>query len=281
MALWNPGFLGLVGAKPPLNTGLPSIASPVWGLDTSDPTLFRSAASGTTQPASGGTVQRVLDLFGGARVMQQATEANKPTWQANALNGKASLRFGGAGAAVSYMLMDGTNPGALFQSRSFTGLVVYRRDAAGTYGGLFCAGNAALGQNSGSYDLWNIESGPGGWANLYRNGGSDYASCLPVNPQFTAGQTQKVVFRSAPANGMEIRVKNQRGIFGGTGALPASVDSFVWDTAALGTTMGYQAERIPLATLVGDMFEVRWWASRASDADFAALGNYADLKWGV
>lgn len=276
--LWNPAALALLGAKPPVNTGKPALGSAVWGFDTTVPTLFSSDSGGTTQPNSGGTVARVKDMFLGARSMLQATESSKPTWVANALNGKPALRFSGT---TAHMMMDGTNPGTLFQTRTFTMLMVYRRIAAGNYGGLFTAGNSELGQNNDGGDVLDLETGPGGWPALYRNGGTDKSSAQLINPSFTANATQKVVCRSAPANGMEIRLRNSNGQYSGTGALPLSADSFTWNVASLGSTMGYQQFRIPFSTLEGDMFEFSFWGERASDADFTALQNYLDLKWGA
>lgn len=275
--LWNPAYLGLIGAKPPVNTGKPALASPVWGFDTTVPTLFLADASGTAQPVNGGAVTRVADMFGGGMVMQQSTAANKPNWVTGALSGKAALRFPGS---FTHMAASGVNPGALFQSRTFTMLAVYRRASSGYYAGLFAAGNSALGQGNGGFDQVNLETRPQGWPTLYRSGGSDTVSAPLVNPSYADNQTTKVVARSAPANGMEIRLKSSSGSFVGTGPLPSTADSFTWDIAVLGSTLGYQANRVPFATFVGDFFEFSFWNSRASDADFTQLQNYLDLKWG-
>lgn len=280
--LWNPAFNGVVGSKADVSSAMPVIGSPVWALDTSLPaTLFTDTAGTVQASASGALIARVANGLGGATYFQQATSGARPSLIFNATGSRSALRFDGV---ADFMALAGiTNPGSLFQSRTFTMALTYRPASIPEYAGVFAAGNGAGGQGGNGFDMLLVElSSGGGWPKLLRNGGSDTGRAALTSPAYTGdNQVWKMVARSDPTNGMELRSKSASGAFSGTGPLPTSADSFAWDTAYIGAELGYTGVTPPAWFAPMDLFEVRFWNARAADTQFSQLQGYLDLKYGA
>lgn len=279
--LWTQSYLGDLGTKPAITNILPVIGSPLWAMDTGQSGFFFSDASGTVPVTNGQAVARVGNILGGASYFAPPVVGNSPIFVFNASPGINALRF--ALTPAKLLRMAGvTNPGTLFQSTTFTCAVCYRLTAAASaYHGIFTAGNLTGGQFGGGFDMLNLDTNPSGIPNLVRSGGGDSVSASLVNPAYTGdNQIWKIVFRSAPANGMELRSKSASGNFAGTGPTPSTADASTWDTSYLGASLGWGGNVPPLYPFVGDFFEFRFWNARASDALFSQLQGYLDLRWG-
>lgn len=277
--LWSPAYIQGLGLQPTTLTEMPALAGPVQALDASSPSRLFADTAGTTAITDGALVARANDAFGGSRIFQQATSTLRPTYVANAIGGMGALRFGGN----RYLALAGVaNPGTLFEGLTFTMALAYKRFSAGANAGLFVAGNSSGGQNNGGFDQLLVEGSKSGWPQVFRNGGSvTNWSLVPLNnPVYADNELTKVVIRSAPANGIDIRVKCASGNYDGHGGLPTDADSYTWDAALIGATFNWPNTPSPSSFLIGDFYEFRFWASRASDAEFAQLQAYLDNKWG-
>lgn len=277
--LWSPAYIQGLGLQPSTDAQLPALASPVQALDTSDPSRLFADTAGSVAITDGALVARANDAGGGTNSFQQADSTKRPTYVAGVRGGKGSLRFGGS----RYLALAGVaNPGTLFQGMSFTMALAYVRFSAGAKAGLFVAGNSSGGQNNLGCDQVLVEGSEDGWPQVFRNGGSTANwSRVPMNnPAYADNDLQKVVIRSSPAAGIDIRVKSKSGNYDGHGGVPTDADSFTWDAALIGATFNWPDTPSPSSFLIGDFFEFRFWASRAADADFAQLQAYLDNKWG-
>lgn len=283
--LWCPAYLAAGGIKPTIGTAMPTIASPVFGVDTALRTSLFSDTGGTTQAADNVGVARINDAFSVASISFQCDSApSRPVIVPAAANGNAGLRFTQGGAAPKWMYAaGGSNPGALFQSKTFTMAVAYRRATALDWGGLFSAGDGDGGSGAQGYDLLLLEGNPApeGYMKLVRGGGSDISIARPTGASYANNQVTKVVARSDPTNGMEIRSRSASGSFTGTAALPTTADVFTWNWALLGAELGYNGQSLPLYPFDGDIFELRFWNTRATDAQMTQMQTYLDAKFGA
>lgn len=283
--LWNPAFLGLAGTRPPISGALPDIGSPVWALDASQLSSIYTDTAGTTPvSATGQAVARVNNLLGGVTYFNQGFANVRPTIQYNVQAGKPGIRFAGAlgtDQIVSLVLAGMTNPGTLFQSLTYTLALCYRRSAHGAIAGIFGAGNALGGNNYQGYDLLGVETNQQGIPKLVRNSGTVMHWATPSGASATAGQLTKIIARSSPAAGMEIRVKSPAGYFTGASSVPSTPDVTAWDRVLLGAKVGFgSGSNLPKDPLVGDLFEFRFWNARATDEQVTQLLGYLDLAWG-
>ena len=282
--LFDPGFalLGMVkapttSATPGTIGGPPAIASPVHGMDASlTSTLFADAA-GTVAATNGAGVARAYDAFGGtANSFQQGAVAERPVLVTNAVNGKPCLRFNGSTHWMS--LLPAAGSGALFQGRSFTMALAFRRPATADVAGLFQAGNADGGNNQDGLDCLLVESFFGGTPMLLRATGTEYGQIYLDAAAYANNAVIRLVARCSPTNGMEFRAKGGPSASTVRASLPATADSFAWDRAVLGAELSYKGSGVPSYRFSGDIFEFRFWASRAGDAQFAALETYME-RW--
>lgn len=281
--LWTPSFLGELGSRAPVTATMPTIGSTVFGVDTSQRSTFFSDTGGATQAADSATVGRINDAFAAASINFQCDDsASRPQLIPSVVNGRAALRFAPAGNPKFMYASGGSNNGGLFQGKSFTIALTYRRASALDYAGIFSAGNGNGGNGGQGYDFIMVEGAPSpqGQARLIRAGGGDLAITRLTSPTYADNQVTKYVARCDPTNGTEVRSRSASGSFSGTGALPTSADLFVWDWAVLGAELGYNGQSLPLYGFVGDIFEFRFWGQRATDAQFDQMQNYLDLKYG-
>lgn len=279
--LWQPAYLQGLGVKPNIADSIPALASPVFGLDMSVRTSVFSDTAGTVQAADGAAVARIANVYGGANHFLQSTANARPAVIANAAGTRAGLRFDPA-VTRRWMTMAGsTNPGTLFQSRTFTAIFAYRRTVSDGYPSVFAAGNSAGGDGGNGYDTALLEGSISGPPRFWRRSGSENAVVQLTSPSYTNSVITKCIVRGAPANGMEIRAKSTAGSFTGTAALPSAADSFTWDVALIGSQCGYTGNPIPTDPMTGDIFEFRWWNTRATDAQMTQFASYLDNKWGA
>lgn len=281
--MFDPAFAHLTTTKLSTASGAPIIASPVHGVDTSLASTFFLDTGAVTPASPGQVVGAINDAFGGtARNFQQATEANRPQLVANLAAGYPGLRFNGTS---SWMQMFPTaNAGVPFQGRNFTVSIVYRR--ANTVNSefektFFFAGHAQGGTDLHWYDNVIFYVGGDGLPVAGRATGNEVSYVGLTSGVYQAGSLTKVVVRGSQTNGIEIRSRSAAGAFSGTGSIPSSADLFTWDTAALGCGPTYENVTFPAYHYQGDLFELRFWASRAADAEFTALQSHLDSKWGA
>lgn len=283
--LWNPAFHGALGTKPVVSSDLPALASPVQGFDTSNTALFFTDTAGTAPAANGSLIARANDAFGGAYFFRQQVSGERPTLVTNAANGKPVLRFDGntKWMALQNAASGFVNAGELFRSLTFTLMIAYRRSTAGGSGlgsGVFAAGNSTGGEGGNAYDNLTVQTTDPGPPAAARHSGSQYSNLYLNSPGYGANQVTKLILRGAPANGMTMVAKSATGTYTGSAALPTTPDSWTWDFAALGAEMGHKWGSMPYAPFTGDIMELRFWNSRATDNEVSQLLTYLDAKWG-
>lgn len=281
--LFEPAFAHLITTKVSVAGGMPVIASPVHGLDTSlSATMFIDTGA-VTPAAAGQSVAAVNDAFGGTtRNLQQATVANRPQLIANLAGTRPGLRFNGTSQWLQ--LFPTPNSGVPFQGRSFTFCVVYRRDP-NTGGGfedtLFFAGNAEGGTDAHWFDNVIAYLEPSGLPVVGRATGTETTYVGLANGAYQSGALTKLVCRASQTNGIEIRSRSAAGAFSGTGTMGPAADLYPWNTMAVGAGPTWEGVTFPSYYYTGDLFEMRFWASRAADAEFDGLQAHLDSKWGA
>jgi hypothetical protein len=280
--LFDPAFAHLMTTKLSATSTAPVIASPVHGVDTSlSSTMFID--TGAVTPASAGqTVAAINDAFGGTtRNFQQSESTSRPQLVASLAAGYPGLRFNGTSTYMQLFPLG--SAGVPFQGRNFTFSIVYRRSTAASGGfedTLFFAGNQAGGSNGDWLDHVIAYVQSDGLPAVGRATGSEATYVGLTSATYQSGALTKLVCRGSQANGIEFRVRSSAGAFSGTGAIPSSADLFTWDATVLGCGPTYQGVTFPAYFYEGDLFELRFWASRAGDTEFSALQSHLDTKWG-
>lgn len=278
--LWNPAHLAALGTRPVISSDLPALASPVQAFDASNTALFFTDVGGTAPAANGSLIARANDANGGAWFFRQQVQGERPTLVTNAVNGKPALRFNGTTSwlALQNAATGFANAGELFRSLTFTLLLAFK--TASVDGGVFAAGNSTGGEGGNAFDNLTVQLRGDGTVAVARHSGGEYRNAYLSGASHTMGAVSKVVVRSSPQAGIHIRSKSSAGTFDGTTSTPATADIWTWDFAALGAEMGHQWGEMPFNLFTGDIMEMRFWNSRASDAELASLLAYLDAKWG-
>jgi hypothetical protein len=283
--LWNPAYLGAVGVKPVVSSTLPNLTSPVMAVDVSQTSSLFQDVNGTSAVTTAGQlVARANNLANSANFYNQSFSTGMPTYRPNSVGTNAALNFKGRASNGDYdtygLAGVSAGGGTIYQSLVFTILCVFRRTEHANTVGVFCAGNSTGGANNAGYDCLQIECGTTGPPALIRNSGSGTSRVTLSNPSYADNQVMKFVGRADATNGIEIRCKSASGSFTGTGPAPTGADQAAWNTSLLGTELGLNGTSAPQNPFAGDLFEFRFWASRATDAQFSQMQGYLDLRYG-
>lgn len=280
--LFDPAFAHLMTTKLGATSTAPVIASPVHGVDTSLSSTFFLDTGAVTPASPGQTVAAINDAFGGTtRNFQQSETTARPQLVSNLAGGYPGLRFNGTSSHMRLYPLG--SAGTPFQGRDFTFSIVYRRATAASGGFedvLFFAGNQAGGSTTQWLDNIIAYVWTDGLPVVGRATGADVTYVSLSNATYQSGALTKLVCRGSQANGMDFRSRSTAGAFSGTGAIPSSADVSPWDAAAIGCGPTYENVTFPAYFFEGDLFEFRFWASRADDTTFSALQSHLDTKWG-
>ena len=216
--------------------------------------------SGTTQATDGQTVATWVDASGNSNDVAQSTEANKPTFQTNELNGLPGIQFDGT---------DFLNLGAaLLTAAPISVYVVASIDALGSSEALVDFSDASA--TAVQFQLWQPSSLSGAIRWSVRDGGSFVHATTSTN--ISAG----VAFL---ATGIE-RSSTSRDVYldGGsngnnTGSrTPTNIDEF---------TIGSDGDSTPNRQLTGFVHEVRVYDVAHDSATQAAVEAQMNAKWGL
>lgn len=276
---WLPTYLSAIGRKPLAVSDLPVIASPVLGVDMAMTDRIFTDTTASTPAAHLSSVARINDAFGDTTSRwQQSSSTARPLLVTNVQAGKSALRFNGSS---QYLPASGVaNPGTLFQSKTFTFILVYRRPTNGFHVP-FAAGSSTGGEGGAWLDNLTVSARDTGAIQVDRATGTEYSGIAVSTATFPAGQLVKLLVRCSVANGLEVTAKGTLGTFINSGSVPASADNWVWDAAFLGSGMGATGNGVPREPYNGDIFEFRFWNTRVSDVAKASLVSYMDNKWGT
>lgn len=270
-------FIGSIGARAPVvgDGGLPAVASPFVGVDAdAAATLLATPTAGSPQASVGGTVGRILDAFGSGRTFDQASSAIQAILIAGAMNGRNGLRFfpgyhyAMPGSLVAQPLQGSWTMAAAYWPNWFGQDFAY----------LFAAGAGSVPTLMERLGLY-MAPNPG----ADRNTSAEFASVAIGDPPY-AFQNQvlhRVVARYSVENGLRLRLRIGADNTEFEAQAPAGVqaDTLPWDTVLLGAAPdgagGVSAQ------FDGEIYELRVWASEASDAQVDALMSYLTAKWGT
>ncbi len=276
---WNPSFLVGMAAKPDAQTSLPAIGSPVMGLDASMTDRIFTNVAGSIAAVNTNPVARIGDAFDSPTVRwEQSNTVARPMFVTGIQAGRPAIRFDG----VNHFMwaLGVANPGTLFQSRTFTMALVYRRPT-NSYHIAFSAGNSTGGDGNAWLDNLTVNLRDTGHVVVDRPSGSQYGNVTLSSATFPPGQVVKLVVRCSPASGMEVLAKGALGLFVQSGPVPLSPDTWTWDAATIGCGLAASDDMsIPREPMNGDLFEFRFWAARADDTARNNLLSYLDNKWG-
>ena len=239
--------------------GLPVVGAAVWFDASNNASVLNGSASQATNGQTVGTWNNLA--IGASGAVTQSTDANRPVYTTNSMNGKAVLHFDGSNDVLS-SASTYANTGS-----SVSAFVVMRRTAdSGNYGRSI----SFIGPDSGSdFDNnanWCLNNnGDGVTMHVERGAGHNQGSLPTVNTAYLA----EVIFDGTNCttyiNGTQL------------GSPFASTGNFDINKMAVGS--GWDTGTTPAWGMTGDIAEVVVYNTALGTTNRQAIENYLSTKW--
>jgi hypothetical protein len=260
------GLFTLAQTSPPV---LPTIATPLWAMDTASAVgvLFTDTGM-TAQAAAGDSVAGIKDALGGTTAFTQATPGACPVLAANVHNGLPGLRF--TGSLAQFLAQSaGTLSATMKASGGYGALVVFTPATLPPVAQDVMDIGTVTTSFSKARLLQQLASGQ-----IRHGRQSDTAVNYAVEGTTVAANTLiKAVSRW---DGTNLKLA-ANAIAENTSAAMVGAFTAAWpETSVIGASQDPGSQFF----LDGWIHEIRIWNSAVSDADRTNLLTYATSKWG-